>query len=233
MAPSTVKKRAAPANSETVPKKIKFADPEAEAEAAAETDAKPQPQAQAEPGTEKAAKKKRKRKGGAKKAAKKAAQLAQPTPKTQQPAPRDAAHAYLGAWAGDRAAWKFSKARQLWLLRHILDAWNIPAPLFANAAAYAAALPAGNARTLTLNKMKEVIVKGVTPAEEEEEEEEEGEEEDAKEKKDGAESSEAGKSDKKKKKRKKAAASDKNKEKKDIITQEMYDRALILVKALS
>ncbi|KAJ3009676.1 UNVERIFIED_CONTAM: hypothetical protein HDU68_002552 [Siphonaria sp. JEL0065] len=168
---------------------------------------------------EKAPKKKRKNKGAAKKAAKKAERLALAQKEKEErlanggpeklPTPRDLAREYLTLWSNDRKTWKFKKARQL----HLLDTWNVADDVFPIAVKYCKDIPEGNSRKVTLNQMKEIIVKGVTPKEDVEEEPEKEDEK------------EAQPEGEPKKMNLKAS-------KKNQITQEMFQRAWKLIEVL-
>ncbi|KAJ3074052.1 hypothetical protein HDU98_012247 [Podochytrium sp. JEL0797] len=220
---------------EAVPKKIKFShddDDEEPIPVVAETPAAVEGDATKVP------KKKRKGKGAAKKAKAKEERLkAEAKAKEERianggpeklPTPKEQAAEYLKMWKSDRANWKFQKSRQLWILRHLLDQWNIADDDFKIAVKYCKDLPEGNARTVTLGQMKEVIVKGETvkPAEGDDEEEDKTEKEDA-----PAETEDTAKKGKAKKSKDKKAKSEK-KGKGDVITEVMLSRAWKLVKAL-
>ncbi|KAJ2471882.1 hypothetical protein GGI02_001977, partial [Coemansia sp. RSA 2322] len=43
---------------------------------------------------------------------------------------RAAAHQYLRQWSDDRASWKFNKARQLWIIRHLYLESQVPNDVF-------------------------------------------------------------------------------------------------------
>ncbi|KAJ2261152.1 hypothetical protein GGI01_002496 [Coemansia sp. RSA 376] len=45
-------------------------------------------------------------------------------------ATRAAAHQYLQQWSTDRGSWKFNKARQLWIIRHLYLETQVPADIF-------------------------------------------------------------------------------------------------------
>ncbi|KAJ2821610.1 hypothetical protein FBU31_004848, partial [Coemansia sp. 'formosensis'] len=49
---------------------------------------------------------------------------------------RTAAHQYLQQWSSDRASWKFNKARQLWVIRHLYLETQVPADIFELAIQY-------------------------------------------------------------------------------------------------
>ncbi|KAJ1840517.1 hypothetical protein LPJ70_004618 [Coemansia sp. RSA 2708] len=48
------------------------------------------------------------------------------------------AHQYLTTWSTDRANWKFNKARQLWIIRHLYVDAQVPSPVFDTAVQYLA-----------------------------------------------------------------------------------------------
>ncbi|KAJ1804922.1 hypothetical protein LPJ77_004513, partial [Coemansia sp. RSA 2523] len=48
------------------------------------------------------------------------------------------AHTYLTTWNTDRSAWKFNKARQLWIIRHLYNASLMPLDMFEIAVHYLA-----------------------------------------------------------------------------------------------
>ncbi|KAJ2132532.1 hypothetical protein GGF48_000848 [Coemansia sp. RSA 921] len=48
------------------------------------------------------------------------------------------AHTYLTTWNTDRSAWKFNKARQLWIIRHLYNASLMPLDMFEIAVQYLA-----------------------------------------------------------------------------------------------
>ncbi|KAJ1931850.1 Eukaryotic translation initiation factor 3 subunit L, partial [Kickxella alabastrina] len=62
-----------------------------------------------------------------------------------------AAHQYLNQWVQDRGSWKFNKAKQLWLLRHIYSDTKIPTTLFPSALQYFAAAGDGLKKTMVDN----------------------------------------------------------------------------------
>ncbi|KAJ3286742.1 hypothetical protein HDU79_006267 [Rhizoclosmatium sp. JEL0117] len=228
-----------------VNKKIKFTTDEDDSQPAEVKETVPAvtSDAGADPSA-KAPKKKRKNKGAAKKMKKKEERLKLEAKLKEEriasggpeklPTPREQAAQYLQQWSTDRTAWKFQKSRQLWILRHLLDTWNISDDNFKIALKYCKDLPEGNARTVTLAEMKEVIVKGVTATKTDDanEDEEEGEKPAAK--AETEEKKDAGNEKEEKKKKKKKVKSDKGDgtSKSNKITQEMYDRAWKLVKAL-
>ncbi|KAJ3013477.1 UNVERIFIED_CONTAM: hypothetical protein HDU68_000654 [Siphonaria sp. JEL0065] len=228
-------KRAAPAPTadaveQNIPKKIKFSHDDDDDEQVEESKADNEGQETTATSTEKAPKKKRKNKGAAKKAVKKAERLALAQKEKEErlanggpeklPTPRDLAREYLTLWSNDRKTWKFNKARQLWILRHLLDTWNVADDVFTIAVKYCKDLPEGNSRTVTLDQMKEIIVKGVTLKEDVEEEPEKEDEKEAKPEKEG---------DKPKNRKVKV---DPKALKKNQITEEMFQRAWKLVKVL-
>ncbi|KAJ2862967.1 hypothetical protein GGH94_003934 [Coemansia aciculifera] len=49
---------------------------------------------------------------------------------------RAAAHQYLQQWSTDRGSWKFNKARQLWIIRHLYLETQVPADIFELAIQY-------------------------------------------------------------------------------------------------
>ncbi|ORX67405.1 hypothetical protein DL89DRAFT_269235, partial [Linderina pennispora] len=49
---------------------------------------------------------------------------------------QEGAHAYLQQWEEERDAWKFNKAKQNWIIRHLYVATQIPEPQFAIALKY-------------------------------------------------------------------------------------------------
>ncbi|KAJ2581659.1 hypothetical protein GGH95_001961 [Coemansia sp. RSA 1836] len=51
-------------------------------------------------------------------------------------ATRAAAHQYLQQWSSDRESWKFNKARQLWIVRHLYLETQVPSDLFELAIQY-------------------------------------------------------------------------------------------------
>ncbi|KAJ2909372.1 hypothetical protein GGI21_001946, partial [Coemansia aciculifera] len=51
-------------------------------------------------------------------------------------ATRAAAHQYLQQWSNDRESWKFNKARQLWIVRHLYLESQVPSDLFELAIQY-------------------------------------------------------------------------------------------------
>jgi hypothetical protein len=69
---------------------------------------------------------------------------------------RQDALAYLRQWSGQRAQWKFRKVRQMWLLRHALDAVALPAAEFRVLIDYVAGMR-GLARSATKTAMKRAV----------------------------------------------------------------------------
>ncbi|KAJ2077822.1 hypothetical protein H4R24_004898 [Coemansia sp. RSA 988] len=51
---------------------------------------------------------------------------------------QQSAHQYLQTWEQDRKQWKFNKAKQLWIVRHLYSETRVPAPLFDIAVRYLA-----------------------------------------------------------------------------------------------
>ncbi|KAJ2492433.1 hypothetical protein IWW37_001480 [Coemansia sp. RSA 2050] len=49
---------------------------------------------------------------------------------------RAAAHQYLRQWSTDRGSWKFNKARQLWIVRHLYLETQVPSDIFELAIQY-------------------------------------------------------------------------------------------------
>ncbi|KAI8615946.1 hypothetical protein BC830DRAFT_1120037 [Chytriomyces sp. MP71] len=189
-------------------------------------------------------KKKRRNKGLAKKLKKKeerekAEAVARETRKAQGlpetlPSAKNQASAYLREWDSDRLAWKFQKARQLWILRHILDTDNISPNDFSIAVRYCKELPEGTARQMTLEKAQQAIAEGLYK--ETVDKDAKGDGEETKDVENEAEgdvdtSKDTKKVDdpagKKKKKKNKDAA-----EKKKPLTEEVLKRARKLVKVL-
>ncbi|KAJ1856975.1 hypothetical protein LPJ76_002097 [Coemansia sp. RSA 638] len=48
------------------------------------------------------------------------------------------AHTYLTTWNCDKSSWKFNKARQLWIIRHLYDSSRMPLDMFEIAVRYLA-----------------------------------------------------------------------------------------------
>ncbi|CAL8264158.1 unnamed protein product [Arctogadus glacialis] len=63
---------------------------------------------------------------------------------------------YLTCWNEDRAAWKFQKLRQTWLLQQIYDAEKVPDESFPMLLLYIEALR-GSARDLTVQKAEALV----------------------------------------------------------------------------
>ncbi|KAJ3247988.1 hypothetical protein HDU78_002419 [Chytriomyces hyalinus] len=159
------------------------------------------------------------------------------------PSSKQLAAQYLREWSADRLSWKFQKARQLWVLRHLLDTDNIAPNDFTIAVKYCKELPAGTARTMTLERAQQVVAEGLYKASQPELPEEEGANESAKKKeeetkteekesadvKDNQDGAEKEATDTKGKKKKSKAA----KEPKEKLTEEVLKRARKIVKALS
>ncbi|KAJ3232016.1 hypothetical protein HDU81_003343 [Chytriomyces hyalinus] len=207
----------------------------------------------AQPTEEQKKKRKRKGKGMAKKLQKqeertkaeaklREERVAKGLPETL-PSSKQLAAQYLREWSTDRLSWKFQKARQLWVLRHLLDTDNIAPNDFTIAVKYCKELPAGTARTMTLERAQQVVAEGLYKASQSEVPEEEGANESDKKKEEETEVTEKDSADVKdnqdgaakeptdtkgKKKKGKAA-----KEPKEKLTEEVLKRARKIVKALS
>ncbi|XP_077481462.1 protein cholesin isoform X2 [Stigmatopora argus] len=82
-----------------------------------------------------------------------------PSPKIKKIADPNAAQKaldYLTSWVNDRAAWKFQKTRQTWLLKNMFDLKQIPDEKFSQLLQYLKGLR-GNARETTLKKSMAVV----------------------------------------------------------------------------
>ncbi|KAJ3350275.1 hypothetical protein GGF32_004990 [Allomyces javanicus] len=69
---------------------------------------------------------------------------------------RDAVVAYLHEWKANRAAWRFSKNKQVWLLKHLYTRNKIPDSAFAIAVEYLEDLR-GVARTRAFDEAKRIV----------------------------------------------------------------------------
>ncbi|KAK9434236.1 hypothetical protein V1505DRAFT_396684 [Lipomyces doorenjongii] len=65
--------------------------------------------------------------------------------------------AYLTLYATERSAWKFSKQKQNWLLRHCYDTQRIPAEWEDELMVYIVGLPEGAARDRVIEEAKKVL----------------------------------------------------------------------------
>ncbi|KAK9374497.1 uncharacterized protein V1513DRAFT_445836 [Lipomyces chichibuensis] len=76
------------------------------------------------------------------------------------PVPEDhytEARAYLTLYATERSAWKFSKQKQNWLLRHCYDTQRIPAEWEDELVVYIVGLPEGAARDRVIEEAKKLL----------------------------------------------------------------------------
>ncbi|KAK9385575.1 hypothetical protein V1515DRAFT_237584 [Lipomyces mesembrius] len=80
--------------------------------------------------------------------------------KLPAPVPEDQfteVRAYLKLYATERSAWKFSKQKQNWLLRHCYDTHRIPAEWEDELIAYIVGLPEGAARERVIEEAKKIL----------------------------------------------------------------------------
>ncbi|KAJ8099668.1 hypothetical protein POJ06DRAFT_254176 [Lipomyces tetrasporus] len=64
---------------------------------------------------------------------------------------------YLTSYATERSAWKFSKQKQNWLLRHFYDTQRIPAEWETELMVYLSGLPEGAARERVIEEAKKIV----------------------------------------------------------------------------